>query len=59
MKIDAIILAAGKGKRMQSASPKVLQQVAGKALLQHVLDTSLYLKSCQPHIVVGLSLRHI
>ena len=28
MKIDAIILAAGKGKRMQSASPKVLQQVA-------------------------------
>ena len=53
MKIDAIILAAGKGKRMQSALPKVLQQVAGKALLQHVLDASLELKSCQPHIVVG------
>ena len=53
MKIDAIILAAGKGKRMQSASPKVLQQVAGKALLQHVLDTTLELKSSQPHIVVG------
>ncbi|MBL6811451.1 MAG: bifunctional UDP-N-acetylglucosamine diphosphorylase/glucosamine-1-phosphate N-acetyltransferase GlmU [SAR86 cluster bacterium] len=53
MKIDAIILAAGKGKRMQSALPKVLQQVAGKALLQHVLDTSLELKSCQPHIVLG------
>jgi bifunctional UDP-N-acetylglucosamine pyrophosphorylase/glucosamine-1-phosphate N-acetyltransferase len=53
MKIDAIILAAGKGKRMQSASPKVLQQVAGKALLQHILDTSLKLKSCQSHIVVG------
>jgi bifunctional UDP-N-acetylglucosamine pyrophosphorylase/glucosamine-1-phosphate N-acetyltransferase len=53
MKIDAIILAAGKGKRMQSASPKVLQQVAGKALLQHVLDTSLELESCQSHIVVG------
>ena len=53
MKIDAIILAAGKGKRMQSASPKVLQKVAGKALLQHVIDTLLELKNCQPHIVVG------
>jgi len=53
MKIDAIILAAGKGKRMQSALPKVLQKVAGKALLQHVIDTSLELKNCQPHIVVG------
>jgi len=53
MKIDAIILAAGKGKRMQSALPKILQKVAGKALLQHVLDTSLELKSCRPHIVVG------
>jgi bifunctional UDP-N-acetylglucosamine pyrophosphorylase/glucosamine-1-phosphate N-acetyltransferase len=30
-----------------------LQQVAGKALLQHVLDTSLELESCQSHIVVG------
>jgi bifunctional UDP-N-acetylglucosamine pyrophosphorylase/glucosamine-1-phosphate N-acetyltransferase len=53
MKIDAIILAAGKGKRMQSASPKVLQHVAGKALLQHVVDTSLNLKNSQLHIVVG------
>ena len=53
MKIDAIILAAGKGKRMQSASPKVLQHVAGKALLQHVIDTSLNLKNSQLHIVVG------
>ena len=51
MKIDAIILAAGKGKRMQSASPKVLQKVAGKALLQHVLEASLELKNCQPQKV--------
>ena len=38
---------------MQSASPKVLQKVAGKTLLQHVIDTSLELENCQPHIVVG------
>ena len=57
MKIDAIILAAGKGKRMQSSFPKVLQEVAGKALLQHVIDNSKELKNCQAHIV--LSLIHI
>ena len=53
MKIDAIILAAGKGKRMQSSFPKVLQEVAGKALLQHVIDNTKELKNCQAHIVIG------
>ena len=36
---------------MQSASPK-FYKVAGKALLQHVLDTS-RIKGCHSHIVVG------
>ncbi len=53
MKIDAIILAAGKGKRMQTSFPKVLQEVAGKPLLQHVIDTTKELKNCQAHIVIG------
>ncbi len=35
-----IILAAGAGKRMKSALPKVLQPLAGKPLLQYVLDTA-------------------
>ena len=52
MKIDAIILAAGKGKRMQSALPKVLQQVAGKALLQHVLDAVSYTHLTLPTTVI-------
>jgi bifunctional UDP-N-acetylglucosamine pyrophosphorylase/glucosamine-1-phosphate N-acetyltransferase len=34
----AVVLAAGEGKRLKSATPKVLHRVAGKPLLAHVLD---------------------
>lgn len=35
-----VILAAGKGTRMKSKLPKVLHKAAGKAMVQHVLDTA-------------------
>jgi bifunctional UDP-N-acetylglucosamine pyrophosphorylase/glucosamine-1-phosphate N-acetyltransferase len=38
--VSIIVLAAGQGKRMHSRLPKVLQPLAGKALLQHVVDIS-------------------
>ncbi|GAP37751.1 bifunctional UDP-N-acetylglucosamine diphosphorylase/glucosamine-1-phosphate N-acetyltransferase GlmU [Piscinibacter sakaiensis] len=38
MALDVVIMAAGKGTRMKSARPKVLHRLAGRALLQHVLD---------------------
>ena len=55
--MNIVILAAGQGKRMKSALPKVLQTLAGKPLLQHVLNTALDLqgKSAKagPTVVVG------
>ncbi len=41
MAVSIIVLAAGQGKRMHSSLPKVMQPLAGKPLLQHVVDTSI------------------
>lgn len=38
--MDVVILAAGKGTRMRSALPKVLQPLAGRPLLAHVLEVA-------------------
>jgi bifunctional UDP-N-acetylglucosamine pyrophosphorylase/glucosamine-1-phosphate N-acetyltransferase len=38
--VDVVIMAAGKGTRMKSKLPKVLHLLAGRALLQHVVDTA-------------------
>jgi bifunctional UDP-N-acetylglucosamine pyrophosphorylase/glucosamine-1-phosphate N-acetyltransferase len=38
MALNVVIMAAGKGTRMHSATPKVLHKLAGRPLLQHVLD---------------------
>lgn len=38
--MNIVILAAGQGKRMHSNLPKVLHPLAGKALLEHVIDTA-------------------
>jgi bifunctional UDP-N-acetylglucosamine pyrophosphorylase/glucosamine-1-phosphate N-acetyltransferase len=40
MALDIVIMAAGKGTRMKSALPKVLHKLAGRSLLQHVLQSA-------------------
>lgn len=51
--LDIVIMAAGKGTRMKSRHPKVLQKLAGRALLQHVLDTAAQLRARCAVIVTG------
>ena len=53
MKLSIVILAAGQGKRMKSDLPKVLQPIAGKPLLQHVIETARKLAPQAIHIVYG------
>lgn len=38
--MSVVILAAGKGTRMYSDLPKVLHTLAGKAMVQHVIDAA-------------------
>ncbi|RGE43731.1 UDP-N-acetylglucosamine diphosphorylase/glucosamine-1-phosphate N-acetyltransferase [Comamonas testosteroni] len=51
--LDIVIMAAGKGTRMKSRHPKVLQKLAGRALLQHVLDTAAQLKARSAVVITG------
>ena len=51
--LNVVILAAGMGKRMQSELPKVLHRIAGKAMLEHVVDNARALNPERIIIVVG------
>lgn len=53
-----IILSAGHGKRMKSALPKVLHKVAGKPMLQWILDAVKTLKVDQVIVVTSPELEH-
>ena len=53
MTLKVVILAAGKGTRMRSKLPKVLQPLAQKPLLQHVIDTAESLNSESVITVIG------
>jgi bifunctional UDP-N-acetylglucosamine pyrophosphorylase / glucosamine-1-phosphate N-acetyltransferase len=52
MNIDIVIMAAGKGTRMKSKTPKVLHTLAGRALLHHVIDTA---GSLKPRSIIAIT----
>ncbi|MEH0167979.1 bifunctional UDP-N-acetylglucosamine diphosphorylase/glucosamine-1-phosphate N-acetyltransferase GlmU [Roseateles microcysteis] len=51
--LNIVIMAAGKGTRMKSALPKVLHKLAGRSLLQHVLQTSVGLGEARRIVITG------
>ncbi len=51
--LACVVLAAGKGTRMRSQTPKVLHKVGGRAMLHHVLDACLALEPRKIVTVVG------
>lgn len=59
MKLSAIILAAGQGKRMNSTLPKVMHKLAGMPMLEHVYLRSLELAANDIHIVYGHGGEHL
>lgn len=53
MPLDIVILAAGQGTRMNSSRPKVLHTIAGKSMLQHVIDAGRVFDDARLHVVIG------
>jgi bifunctional UDP-N-acetylglucosamine pyrophosphorylase/glucosamine-1-phosphate N-acetyltransferase len=51
--LSVVILAAGEGKRMKSSLAKVLQPLAGRPLLAHVIETARSLNPAAIHVVYG------
>lgn len=58
-KLAVVILAAGKGVRMASRKPKVLHEVAGKAMLHHVLDAVAPLAPARIVVVSGRDMEQL
>ncbi len=51
--VDVVVMAAGKGTRMKSRTPKVLHRLAGKALVGHVLDCAAQVGARRAVVITG------
>jgi len=57
--LNVVILAAGKGTRMYSQTPKVLHELAGRSLVEHVIATAASLNSQNTTLVIGYQAEQI
>jgi len=57
--VAAIVLAAGQGTRMKSSLPKVLHQVAGRAMVAHVLEAACAAGAGRLVVVVGRGMERV
>ncbi len=53
MQLSVVILAAGKGTRMHSDKPKVLHEIAGKPILEHIVNAAAALQPHETVVVYG------
>lgn len=58
-KIATIILAAGKGTRMKSEKPKVVFELAGKPMINRVIDTATMINSDKIILVLGYKKEYV
>jgi bifunctional UDP-N-acetylglucosamine pyrophosphorylase / glucosamine-1-phosphate N-acetyltransferase len=54
-----LVLAAGKGTRMRSDSPKVMHAIGGRSMLAHVLDVATSVGSGRTVVVVGPGMEQV
>jgi bifunctional UDP-N-acetylglucosamine pyrophosphorylase/glucosamine-1-phosphate N-acetyltransferase len=59
MSLHIVILAAGQGKRMHSATPKVLHELGGRPMLARVVDAACGLKPERIHVIIGHGAQYI
>src|SRR3954454_12755651 len=57
--VSAVVLAAGEGTRMRSATPEVLHPLCGRPMLLHVLDALERLPIQKIVVVVGHAAEHV
>jgi bifunctional UDP-N-acetylglucosamine pyrophosphorylase/glucosamine-1-phosphate N-acetyltransferase len=51
--VDVVVMAAGKGTRMKSRTPKVLHKLGGRPLISHVIDTAQALHARRTIVITG------
>ncbi|MGV3492312.1 MAG: bifunctional UDP-N-acetylglucosamine diphosphorylase/glucosamine-1-phosphate N-acetyltransferase GlmU [Ramlibacter sp.] len=51
--VDVVVMAAGKGTRMKSRTPKVLHRLGGRPLIQHVIETAGALQARRVILITG------